>query len=246
METNMKIINVITLLACSLLATNTYAAAIVNGDFATGDFTGWEKDTDGFGDFSTLNDFTIIGNSAQIEVDAFDPAGDVFGTPLDEVFFANTLYQALDLSAASTSTFLLSLDFAVDSEITSQNPDFIADYFFIGLNDGNGNYVDGTGGTGFLVDSTDIDGAFSYSLDFTLDNIFANQTGWFLDFQLGVGLGGFGPDAYASTFLLNSASLTEVLAPVLAGPQVVSEPASVLIFSLGLAGLLIHRRKRAH
>jgi hypothetical protein len=230
----------ITLAACSLLATNAFATAIVNGDFQTGDFNGWKKDTDGGGDFSTLNDFSIIGTpgdySAQIEVDAFDLTG-----ALDEVFFANTLYQELDLTAASTSTFLLSLDFAVDSEITSQNPNFIADYFFIGLNDGTGNYFDGAGAAGFLVDPTDVDGIFNYSLNFTLDNSFANQIGWFLDFQLLVGLDNtYYPDEFASTFLLHSASLTEVKATIVSVP----EPGSAILFSFGLAGLLIHRRKR--
>lgn len=232
----------ITLAACSLLATNAFATAIVNSDFQTGNFNGWKKDTDGFGDFSTLNDFSIIGTpgdySAQIEVDAFDFTG-----PLDEVFFANTLYQELDLTAASTSTFLLSLDFAVDSEITSQNPNFIAiaDYFFIGLNDGTGNYLDGAGAVGFLVDPTDVDGVFNYSLNFTLDNSFANQIGWFLDFQLVVGLDNTNfSDEFASTFLLHSASLTEVKATIVSVP----EPGSAILFSFGLAGLLIHRRKR--
>jgi hypothetical protein len=243
---NMKSINLIAILVFSLSTVNAGAAAIVNGNFQTGDFSGWNKDTDGAHNDPSFNDFSIVGNpgdySAQIEVDAFSPPGDLLGTPLDKVFFANTLYQALDLTAASTSTFLLSLDFAVDSEITSQHGSFIADYFFIGLHDGNGNYVDGTGATGSLVDSTDVDGVFSYSLDFTLDNSFVNQTGWSLDFQLVVGLDGPDPDAYASTFLLNSASLTEVEALMVSVP----EPGSALIFSFALAGLFIHRRKCAH
>ena len=244
METIMKTISFISLLTCGLLATHSNAALITNGDFATGDFSAWSKDTDGAGDISTGNDFSVVGSvgdySAVIEVDAFDAPGDFFAVPLDDVWFANTLYQELDLSAAPGSTFLLSIDFAVDSEIDSADQAFIADYFAIGLNDGSGNYFDENGALGFLFDPSNIDGAFSYSLDFTLDNSFANQTGWFLDFQLAVGLDDFGSsDAFASTFILNSVSLTEL------SSTDVSEPGTALIFSFGLAGLLLRRKKHA-
>jgi hypothetical protein len=240
----MKIIRFITLLTCGFLAIQTNASMITNGDFATGDFNGWSKDTDGFGDISTGNDFSITGTVgdyfAVIEVDAFNPPGDFFGAPLDDVWFANTLYQELDLSGASDSTFLLSIDFSVDSEIDSSDLAFFADYFVIGLNDGSGSYFNETGAAGFLFDPTNIDGALSYSLDFTLDNSFANQTGWFLDFQLAVGFDDFGfSDAFASTFILDSVSLTEVQSTD------VSEPGSALLFSFGLAGLFLRRRKHA-
>ena len=230
-----------TLLALGLASANVSAAAIVNGDFASCDYSGWQKDTDGFGDVSFGNDFAMQNNgmdcSAEINVDHYAPAGDFFGSPIDEAWFGNTLYQELDFTAAADSAFLLEIDFAVDSEITSADPSFVADYFLIGLNDGLGNYFSEEGELGFLYDPTDINGALSQTVSYEIDNSFANQTGWFLDFQLNIGADDSGfSDAYGSTFLLNSVSLTEVDA-------VVSEPAAAWLLSLGLMGLFVRNRR---
>lgn len=233
----MKLTTGLTLLTLCLASSNTFGAAIVNGDFASCDYSGWEKDTDGFGDVSVGNDFSMVNNgtdcSASINVDHFDPAGDFTGTAIDEAFFANTLFQGLDFTAAADSTFSLEIDFSVDSELGSS----IADYFLIGLNDGSGDYYDQTGGLGFLYDPTDINGLFSQVLSFELDNSFVNQGGWFLDFQLNIGLDNFGfSDAFGSTFLLNSVSLTEV-------ENVVPEPAALSLLSLGLLGLYLRKKR---
>jgi hypothetical protein len=233
----MKLTTGFTLFSLCLASTSAFGGAIVNGDFSSCDYSGWQKDTDGFGDVSLGNDFSMVNNagdcSASINVDHFDPAGDFFGTPIDEAFFANTLYQELDFSAAADSTFSLEIDFSVDSEVGSS----VADYFLIGLNDGLGNYYDQTGGLGFLYAPTDIDGAFSQVLSFELDNSFVNQGGWFLDFQLNIGLDDFGfSDAFGSTFLLNSVSLTEV-------ENVVPEPAALSLLSLGLIGLYLRKKR---
>jgi hypothetical protein len=242
----MKLITGLTLLTLCLASSNTFGAAIVNGDFSSCDYSGWQKDTDGFGDVSLGNDFGMVNNagdcSASVNVDHFDPAGDFTGTPIDEAFFANTLYQELDFTAAADSTLSLEIDFSVDSEITSNDLAFISDYFLIGLNDGLGNYYDQTGGLGFLYAPTDIDGAFSQVLSFELDNSFVNQGGWFLDFQLNIGvdIDGFS-DAFGSTFLLNSVSLTEV-ENVGSGPNVVPEPAALSLLSLGLLGMYIRKK----
>lgn len=238
----MKLTTGLTLLTLGLASSQAFGAAIVNGDFSSCDYSGWQKDTDGFGDVSLGNDFAIQDNgpdcSASINVDHFDPAGDFTGTPIDEAWFANTLYQELDLSAAADSTFLLEIDFAVDSETDSLDAAFIADYFLIGLNDGLGNYFGADGELGFIYEPTDIDGDFSQTLSVELDNSFANQAGWFLDFQLNIGIDDFGfSDAFGSTFLLNSVSLTEVEAEV-------SAPGAAWLLSLGMAGMFFRARIR--
>ena len=238
----MKLTTGLTLLTLCIASSNTFGAAIVNGDFSSCDYFGWQKDTDGFGDVSVGNDFSMVNNagdcSASLNVDHFDPAGDFTGTAIDEAYFGNTLFQELDFSAAADSTFLLEIDFSVDSEITSNDFGFISDYFLIGLNDGSGDYYDQTAGLGFLYAPTDIDGTFSQVLTFELDNSFVNQGGWFLDFQLNIGVDNLGfSDAFGSTFLLNSVSLMEV------ENNVVPEPASLSLLSLGLLGLYIRKKR---
>lgn len=239
----MKLITGLSLLTLCLASTNTFGGAIVNGDFSSCDYSGWQKDTDGFGELPSGNDFDMVnsaGNcSASINVEHFNPAGDFTGTPLDEAFFGNTLFQELDFTGATDSTFSLEIDFAVDSEIESTDLGFIADYFLIGLNDGAGNYYDQTGGLGFLYAPTDIDGAFSQVLTFELDNSFVNQGGWFLDFQLNIGADDLGfSDAFGSTFALNSVSLTENKIQ-----SDVPEPAALSLLSLGLLGLYVRKKR---
>lgn len=239
----MKVTTGLTLLALCLAGSNSFAGAIVNGDFSSCDYSGWQQDTDGFGDVSTGNDFAIVNNagdcSAAINADYFDPAGDFTGTPLTEAFFANTLFQDLDLSGDIDSTFTLEIDFAVNSEINSNDQGFVADYFLIGLSDGSGDYFDQTGGLGFLTMPTDIDGAFSQVLSFELDNSFMNQIGWSLDFQLNIGVDDQEfSDAFGSTFRLNSVALTENPSQVM-----VSEPAALGMLSLGLVGLYMRKKR---
>ncbi len=238
----MKTITHIIILILSIAYAGNIQANIINGDFGTCDFTGWQKDTDGFGDVSTGDDFSIVNNagdcSAAINVDRFNPIGDPLGTPIDEAFFANTLFQELDFSAAASSTFLLEMDFSVDSQLTSADPFFIADFFSVSLHDGAGNFFDETGSLGFLFDTTDIDGFSNQVLSFEIDNSFVNQTGWLLEFQLGIGVDNFGfTDAFGSSLLLNSVSLTEVT-------NVVSEPNLSWLFSLGLIGLVMRNKRK--
>lgn len=240
----MKKMNICLLLFSAAISLNATAGMITNGDFQTCDYSGWQKDTDGAGDVSLGNDFEIdVGISncrAAINVDYFDQAGDPFGTPVSEAWFANTLYQKLDLSGDIGSSWELTIEYEVGSEGTSQDPFFIADYFLFGLNDGLGNYYDETGALGFLVDPTDIDGSYLDILTFELDSSFTNTTGWFLDFQLNIGwddLTGLS-DAFGSTLFVNAVYLTEIKAPTTDVP----EPSTLAIFALGLAGLL-NRKK---
>ena len=73
------------------------AVGIINGDFSTGDFTGWSLDTDGAPGGSS--DFTIVNAgstpAARISVDFWSVPGDLASTPLNEAFFAKTLFQGL-------------------------------------------------------------------------------------------------------------------------------------------------------
>ena len=214
-------------LACCI-SSQSLATAIVNGDFSSCDYSGWQTDTDG--GVSTANDFTIVGSSptcaASINVDYQDT----------EAFIANTLYQQLDFSAASDSTFLLTMDFMVDSEFSSLVPDFIADYFAIGLVDGDGKFHDESGGLGFLAAGI-IDGVESFNLSFELDNTFVNKTGWTLDFQLLLGADDDGfTDFGGSSLILNDVSLKEVR------QQAVPAPATISFFAIGLIGLLLRQK----
>ena len=125
----------------------------------------------------------------------------------------------------------------VESELSSLDQEFIADYFIVGLFDGIGSYYDHTGAMGYLVADTDINGSDSFSLSFNLDNWFVNQTGWSLDFQvnLGADLDGF-TDLGGSSLIISNVSLTEVPS------QAVSAPGTVSVFALGLLGLMLRRK----
>ncbi len=229
-----------------------FAGPIQNGGFSSCDYSGWQKDTDGAGDISLGNDFEIDASGsncrAAINVDYFDPAGDPFGTPISEAWFANTLSQELDLTGSADSTWELTIDFEVDSEETSLSPFFTPDLFAFWLNDGTGAVYDENGILdGLLVERTLIDGLFQDSLTFELDSSFTNSVGWALDLQLAVGLDQFGmPDGFGSTLYINEVTLTEVKAPVTDVP----EPSTLAIFGLGLLGLVnrkkLSRRKSNH
>jgi len=240
----MKIIKTAIVISILMLTSSASAAMITNGSFDTCDYTGWGKDTDGFGDVSLGNDFEIDGAPsscrAAINVDYFDPVGDPFGFPISEAFFANTLFQELDFSGSVGSSFELKVGFEVDGEGQSilNGADFIADYFLFGLNDGTGNYFDENGNLGFLIGPTDIDGNMSEEFTFEIDTSFLNQSGWYLDFQLNLGFDnqtGF-TDAFGSTLFINNVSLTEIQAPS------IPEPSTIAILALGIAAL-VNRKK---
>ena len=101
------------------------AVILENGDFSTCDFSGWERDTDGAGNYSLGNDFSINGTApsceAVINVDYTDT----------EAFFGNTLFQFLDFSSAGGGPLTLSMDIEVNSELTDTDNNFVADYFII-------------------------------------------------------------------------------------------------------------------
>jgi hypothetical protein len=174
-----------------------------------------------------------------MQVDHFSPSGDPFGAPINNAWLNNTLSQSLDFTGALTSTWLLSIDFSVESELTSADSSFIADNFFFGLIGADGKYRDENFAEQFLLDSTEIDGAFSDILTYELDNTFTNMSGFFLDLQLNVGADSFGwTDAYGSSLFINNVSLVENLANTVPVP----EPTNLVIFALGLAGLAARKQ----
>ncbi|WDE07422.1 PEP-CTERM sorting domain-containing protein [Thalassomonas viridans] len=225
-----KIMKYLIPITAFLLLPQIQAAMITNGNFADScSFDGWHQDTDGVGELPG-SDFTVSGTAG-------DCAGAIHADYQDtQVFFANTLFQELDLTGADNSRFLLTLDFSVDSELTSADPSFIADYFAVGLNDGSGSYFNETGSPGYLAAPADIDGFSAFNLSFELSSAFAGQSGWFLDFQLGIGADINGDsDAGGSTLAINRVSLTEIAAEV-------PEPGALLLFMLAVAGLSGFRR----
>ncbi|MHB8766549.1 MAG: hypothetical protein ACYDA8_19740 [Deferrisomatales bacterium] len=109
-------------LALALATSPAGAASLVNGTFATGDLTGWSLDTDGGGppDLTVFSDFGVeaVGGGfvARIEADYYETPGDSTSAPFNQVWFANTLYQALDLSAGPGLDLYLSFDWELGGE----------------------------------------------------------------------------------------------------------------------------------
>lgn len=224
----MKIMRYMAVIALCAAVPQSFAAMITNGDFSSCDFSAWSKDTDGFGDVSSQNDFAINGSFPDCRAAINAEYADT------EVFFANTLFQEMDLSATPGNALKLSFDIALSSELTSADSGFVADYMLVGLNDGLGNYYNQEGLLGTLF-AADIDGAASYSLSFMLDPSFANKSGWFLDFQLNIGADNEGQtDLAGSSLYIDNVTLEEMAVPA---------PPILALFAISLGGIFARRRK---
>jgi len=224
-----------TALCAALLLTTAPATAVslTNGDFETGDFFGWSLDTDGFPGGPA--DFSVVGSpgnfAGRIEADYWDVPGNTATIPLNDVFFANTLYQGLDTTAAPGSTVELSFDWTFDG----QDGDPLAgEIFSVGLNDGLGNYFGADGGFGFLIDPTTTYGAghFAAQLD---PATYLNVPGWSLDVQLEVGVdpNTFEPNGFGSFVQIDNVALN-AQTPT---PPAVPEPSTLALLALGLAAM---------
>ncbi len=208
-----------------LIPVTTSAANINNGDFQTADFTDWSQDVDGVGaPISGLEDFTIVapasGNyAARIEADYWSTPGNTTSTAQNEAFFASTLYQELDLSAAAGQDLVISFDWSFSGEESSSDENFL-----VALGDGTGNYYDADGNLGFLLNPIDY-GSGSYAI--TLDSALNNASEWTLEFQINTGFDGFG-----SNVIIDDVKLA-----------VVPVPATFWLMGSALAGLIGYQRK---
>lgn len=175
----MKYLRFFTMLLLCSVAAISHSAAITNGDFASCDYTGWNKLIDFDPDTGTSSDFEITSGdcAAKMNVDSQDTLA----------YLGNELSQTLDLSNSSSSPLQLSFDITVDSEFNSNDTFFVADYFVIALYDSVTElFYDETGGLGSLFEG-DIDGAASYSKSFFLDASSFDSGDWSLVFQLNLG-----------------------------------------------------------
>jgi len=215
------------------LAPAALAVNLTNGDFGTGDFTGWTRDTDGGPGGS--RDFSIVGSpgayAAQLQADYWSDPGNTASTPRNTVLFANTLVQELDTTLSPGAAMRLTFDWL----FTGEDGDLASgDTFSVALNDGQGNLYGADGLLGFLIDPSRLYGNGTYSA--VLDRTrFGNQAGWFLEVQLGVGVDESGqPNGFGSTVQFSNAALTQFYdAPA---------PAPLALVLLGLP--LLARRAR--
>jgi hypothetical protein len=207
------------------------ASVITNGGFTDCSYNGWSKDTDGAGDISVLDDFTITSGpncAAELLVDAGNT----------EAWFANTLFQNISLN--SGEQYQLNVDLTAGSEFSSGDNGFIADNFVVAFGDGAGSYYGADGQLGSVF-SADIDGNTSYSLNIMLDETLSAFTNLSLEFQLLVGFDELGSDFGGSFLQVDNVSITAMSDDNVA----VSAPSQVLLFGLGLAGLVFANRQRS-
>ncbi len=204
-------------------------ALVINGDFGTGDFSGWTLDTDGLP--GTANDFHIVGTpggyQAEIRADYWSRPGDLTSAPLNDVFVANTLYQELDTDLSPGAMMRLTFDWV----FTGEDSDAVSgDVFSVALNDGLGNLYGPSGAPGYLINPQRVYGSGSFKA--VLDSVaFANTSGWLLEFQLLVGADGNGlPNGLGSNARIANVALAEFVGmPV---------PASALLLAFGIPLML--------
>lgn len=215
---------ILTTLLLSLgLSTFSQAALIANGDFQTCDLTGWQRDTDGNGDPGATTDFSVLNNAgqcaAQIRVDDGSSAS---------AFWANSLFQELDLSAAVGDILTLSFDW--DFAGTDGDPWF-GDYFSVFLSNVSGDPYGADGTLGYLLDPSSEYGTGQLSV--MLDARLYNQTGWTLNFVLEDALSPT-QDILFSTLNIDNASISVASSSV-------DAPATL---SLSLLALLLFARRK--
>jgi hypothetical protein len=200
-----------------------HGAAITNGDFQTCDFSGWQKDTDGFGDLGATPDFSVINDSGQCSARLYV---DDVNTASAE--FANTLFTDLDLSASAGEVLTLSFDWRFEG---SDGEADIGDYFAVFLGNGTGNSFDAEGALGYLIAPVSTYGTGQFSID--LDAGLYNMLGWTLEFQLG--------DAFSPTEDILFSSLTIDNVQLKASSILVNAPASLALLLLAT----VYARRRA-
>ena len=209
------------------------AAGVANGDFETGDFTGWTIQTDA-GPGQPTDLFLVAsqgGYAARIEADYYATPADVSSTPTNAVFIANTLHQGLDLSAQPGEQISLGFDWSFGGEDGSPTA---GDVLVVGLTDANGQMYGPDGQPGYVVVPRRSygSGSFQAMLD---PAVFNNATGWSLEVQLLVGVDPYEEQHNALGSYVEVDNVT-----------VVPEPGTLAGLGAG-AGLLfaLRRRQRA-
>ncbi|WP_240920022.1 hypothetical protein [Paraglaciecola sp. 20A4] len=202
---------------CLLLAAHAQAALVTNGNFQSCDFTGWANYTDGMNHTDPNADFAIINNAGacqgQINIDVASGAS---------AFYANTLSTEMDFTSGSNAHLWLSFDWLFSGFDDGSS---LADVFFVNFTNNLGDITGADASPGFLLGPTSTYGAGTYSV--MLDNRFINQSGWFLDFNLE---GGFTPDSFSSTLLIDNVTLRSI-------PTNVPVPPMLALILLGAAAL---------
>lgn len=220
MKNTLTLSTVLSLMLCAPLA----QANIINGDFASCDFSGWQQDSDGLGSPENTTDFTIENNagncSAIILVDDGASAS---------AMFVNTLFTELDLTASPTDTMTLSFDWAFSG--TDGDPVF-GDYFSVFLSGPDGGIFGRDGQPGFLIEPVSSYGSDSFST--IIDPTLYNSVGWTLEFQV---FDAFSPtdDALFSVLNIDNVQLSTQGVDV-------SAPATGILMSLSL--MLAYRGRR--
>ena len=221
MEIKMKRLLIVLGLSLGLISTSTFGAAIVNGDFATCDLSGWDT-SDDIGD-PNLADFSVDGVApdcaATMTID--DP---------NSLAVSNSLFQALDLTAAAGNDLVMSFDFSISTLLTDPLTTGGAFYSVFFVNS-TGDNVAQTGLVGEIFNG-EILGDESFSETFVLDQSFINASDWSIEFQI------------VSSFLFaESSSLTVNSVSLLERSVNVSAPASISFVVLSMFALCLYSRK---
>jgi hypothetical protein len=209
-------------LSLGLISTNAYAAAIVNGDFATCDLTGWET-ADDFGD-ANLDDFSVNGLAP-------DCAATITIDDANSMAISNSLLSELDLSVAAGNSLDIRFDFSVGSLLSDILTEGGAGFSMFFINENiMGSQFDHTGQLGEIFNQ-EILGAESFLQTFTIDESFYNTSGWTLEIQLGSSF----RFEESSSLTLNSVSLLERSIDV-------SAPASFSLVFLSFLAISLYSR----
>lgn len=197
-------------------AQSALGVSVINGDFGTGDFTGWMLDTDGAA--SSGSDFSVVntpgGRQARIDVDYWRSPGDIASAPVSEALVYNALFQELDTALAPGNLIRLSFDWLFTGEDGANDT---GDIFSVGLNDGTGDLYGADGLLGFLISPTNLYG--SGNVDTLLDSGRFANAGWLLEFQLLIGSdAGGSPNGLGSSLYIANVQVAEFTPTPVPGP----------------------------
>lgn len=218
----------LSLAAAFTLSTNTSAIELtVNGDFETGDYTGWQN----FGTSGNPTPPGVPGPSDQQTVTSVNPSGGTFAGSIDNSLpFGNSLIKQANLAAGGQITPGQQIDIQFDARGTYATPGGVAFAEFFTELDGGGTssaQILGGGPLGINADPN-VWTTFNYT-------VFAGpDTSGGVTLQLGAATG---PEGGTVMFYDNISVSVDSLIPL------VPEPTSAALLCFGAAGLLRGRRR---